>query len=118
MTYFKINDIDFSIYVNDLKVTKNHVYKSQTNAAGNTIVKYVNTKRVVNVGIIPLNAATMKSLQNAIASLTVNISFQNPDTMALETISCMIPTHAVEYYTIQGANNTKFKAFQLQFTEL
>ena len=118
MAYFKINDVDFSIYVNSLKVTKNHVYKSQTNAAGNTIVKYVNTKRVVNVGIIPLNATAMKNLQTAIASLTTNISFQNPDTGALETISCMLPSNAVEYYTIQGANNTKFKACQLQFTEL
>lgn len=118
MAYFKINDVDFSMYVNALKITKNHVYKSQTNAAGNTIVKYVNTKRIVNVGIIPLDATAMKNLQTAIANLTVTISFQNPDTKALETISCMIPTHAVEYYTIQGANNTSFKAFQLQFTEL
>lgn len=118
MTYFKIKDIDFSANVSELKVTKNHIYKSQANAAGNTIVKYVNTKRIINVGIIPLDAATMKKLQAAIADLTVSISFQNPNTGALETITCMIPTHAVEYYTIQGANNTKFKAFQLQFTEL
>ena len=118
MTYFKINDIDFSMYVNSLSITKNHIYKSQVNAAGNTIVKKVNVKRTVNVGIIPLSPAVMKSLQAAIANLTASVSFQNPDTGALETISCMIPTNSVDYYTIQGANNTKFKAFRLQFTEL
>ena len=117
MTYFKINDIDFSMYVNALKVTKSHIYKDQTNAAGNTIVKYVNTKRIINVGIIPLNDTAMMSLQNAISNLTVTVSFQNPDTKALETMSCMIPTNAVEYYSVR-AGNTSFKAFSLQFTEL
>lgn len=118
MAYFKINDVDFSTYVSQLKVTKNHVYKSQANAAGNTIVKYVNTKRVINVEIIPLDAVSMKNLQKSIESLTTSISFQNPDTMALETITCMIPTNAVEYYTIQSIDKTRFKACQLQFTEL
>ena len=118
MTYFKINDIDFSMYVNSLSVTKNHIYKSQVNAAGNTIVKKVNTKRVINVGIIPLNATVMKDLQAAIDNMTASISFQNPETAALETISCMIPTNSVDYYTIRGINNTTFKAFTLQFEEL
>lgn len=117
MEYFKINNIDFSMYVNSLKVTKSHIYKDQTNAAGNTIVKYINTKRVVNVGIIPLDAVTMRQLQTAINNLTVSISFLNPDTGTLETMSCMIPTNAVEYYTVR-AGKTSFKAFLLQFTEL
>lgn len=118
MTYFKINDIDFSMYVNSLSITKNHIYKSQVNAAGNTIVKKVNVKRIINVGIIPLDAAAMKNLQTAIDNMVASISFQNPETAALETISCMIPTNSVDYYTIRGINNTSFKAFSLQFTEL
>ena len=117
MEYFKINNVDFSKYVNSFEVTKNHIYKSQINAAGNTIVKQVNVKRILNVGIIPLDAATMIALQNAIDSLTASISFINPDTGTLETIKCMIPSQSVSYYTIR-AGKTQFKAFSLQFTEL
>ncbi len=117
MAYFKINDIDFSMYVSSLSVTKNHIYKSQVNAAGNTIVKKVNSKRVVNVGIIPVDSAAMISLQAAITNMTVSISFLNPETGVIETISCMIPTNSVDYYTVH-AGNAKFKAFSLQFSEL
>lgn len=117
MAYFKINNIDFSMYVNTLDITKNQIYKSQINAAGNTIVKYVNTKRIINVGIIPLDSVAMITLQNAIANLTASISFMNPDTGMLETVNCMIPTQSVSYYTIR-AGNTSFKAFTLQFSEL
>lgn len=117
MEYFKINDVDFSMYVNALNITKNHIYKSQINAAGNTIVKYVNSKRIINVGIIPLDSESMIALQAALESMTVSISFMNPETGALETANCMISTQSVDYYTIR-VGNTKFKAFTLQFTEL
>lgn len=118
MAYFKINNNDVSRCVNALSVTKNHLYKSQTNAKGDTIVKYKNTKRIFNVGIIPLSQAEMKTLQAAIDSMVVNISFLNPDTGALEeNVRCMIPTETVEYYTIR-AGNTSFKKFSLQFSEL
>lgn len=117
MEYFKINDVDFSMYVNSLTVTKNQIYKSQINAAGNTIVKHINTKRALVVGIIPLDAAAMKALQAALKKMTASISFMNPDTNAIETISCMIATQTVDYYTVR-AGNTSFKAFTLQFSEL
>ena len=117
MSYFKINGTDFSMYVNNLSITKNHIYKAQINAAGNTIVKYINTKRAINVGIIPLDSATMITLQNAIDNMTASISFLNPDTGELETVTCMIPTQSVDYYTVR-VGNTKFKAFTLQFEEL
>ena len=59
MAYFKIDDVDFSTYVNELKINKSSVYNSQTNAAGDTVVDYINAKREIEVGIIPLTSAAM-----------------------------------------------------------
>lgn len=118
MSYFKINNVDFSMYVNKLKVTKKVTYKSATNAAGNTTVKYVTTKRTIEVGIIPLDDAAMKALQAEISKFQVSISYRDPETGALvENIKCIIPDDAVEYYTIR-ADKVMFKAFSIKITEL
>lgn len=118
MAYFKINNTDYSMYVNELKIESKANYTAQTNAAGNTVVDYINTKRTINVGIIPLDAAVMKELQNAIAAFNVSITFLNPKTNELEEgVACIIPSNNVDYYTIQ-ANKTTFNAFKLKFIEL
>ena len=118
MAYFKINGNDFSTYVNKLKVAREHIYKGQTNAAGNLLVKYVNTKRIIEVGIIPLDDAAMRSLQSVINQFKVTVSFLEPETGALvENVACIIPQNSVEYYTVQ-AGNTSFKAFSLELKEL
>ena len=59
MAYFKINDIDFSDYVNELKINKSANYNVQTNAAGDSVVDYINKKRTIEVGIIPLYSDDM-----------------------------------------------------------
>lgn len=118
MEYFRIDNTDFSQYVNELKVQTDTNYNAQTNAAGNTVVDYINAKRVIEVGIIPLDSSVMVSLQNAIAPFNVAISYRNPSTGAfVEDVNCIIPTNAVEYYTIQ-ADKVKFKALKLKFIEL
>ena len=118
MEYFKINGVDYSMYVNKLKVAHEHIYKGQVNAAGNTLVKYVNTKRIVEVGIIPLDSATMIQLQEAINDFKVKISFLNPTTGVLEEgVDCIIPHNSVDYYTVR-AGNVSFKAVSLEFKEL
>lgn len=118
MAYFKIGENDFSAYVNSLKVAATATYTAQTNAAGNSVVDYINTKRTITVGIIPLNDADRMKLQQAIAAFSVSISFLNPNTNALEeNVSCIIPANDAEYYTIQ-ANKTLFNAATLTFTEL
>lgn len=117
MAYFKIGETDFSMYVNELKVIKTANYNAQTNANGDTVVDYINQKKQIEVGIIPLNDAVMVDLQAAINAFNVSISFRNPDTNLLETINCIIPENEVEYYTIQ-AGNVSYKAFTLTFTEL
>lgn len=116
MAYFKIGKTDFSNIVNELKVGNTSNYNSQTNAAGDTVVDYINTKRIIEVGIIPLDDTDMAKLQTAINDFNVMISFRNPRTNQLETTFCIIPESGVEYYTIQ-ANKVMYKAFKLKFIE-
>lgn len=118
MDYFIINDIDFSVCVNQLKINKEANYNAQTNAAGDTVVDYINSKRIFEVGIIPLNNRAMIDLMNVLEEFNVTITFLNPTTGELEeNVNCIIPSTNVEYYTIQ-VNNVMFKAFTLQFIEL
>lgn len=118
MAYFKINNTDFSTYVNKLQVGTEHFYKSMTNAAGNTLVKYVNSKRTFEVGIIPLDSTAMKNLLTEVDKFNVSISYRDPETNALvENVNCIIPNHLVEYYTIQ-VGKVSYKAFSLQIKEL
>ena len=118
MAYFKIGENDYSLYCNHLKVTKTASYRAQTNAAGNTVVDNANSKRIIEVGIIPLNDTVMKKLLTDVDNLEVYVSFRNPITNELaENVHCIIPTTAPEYYTIQ-VNKVMYKAFTLTFTEL
>lgn len=118
MAYFKINDIDFSSYVSIMKVGKKQHYKSMLTAAGNTLVKPINTKYVIEVGFIALTAEQMKALQPHIGKLRASISFLEPSTNQLKKISCMLTNNLVEYYTIQDDGLVLYKPFSLQFNEL
>lgn len=118
MSYFKMNGIDYSIYVSGLKVDNAANYTAQTNAAGDTVVDYINHKRTLEVSIIPLDGATMAELQAAVKAFNVSISFRNPETNALEEdVNCIIPSSGVEYYTIQ-ADKVLYNAFTLKIIEL
>jgi len=117
MAYLKINDTDFSMYVNSLKVDKTTNYNAQTNAAGNSVVDYINSKRTIEVGIIPLTNAAMVELQAVINNFNVTLGFRNPVTGVLESINCIIPDSGVEYYTIQS-NKVMYNAFTITFIEL
>ena len=114
-TYFKIGDTDFSTIVSSLKVSSVVNYNAQTNAAGNTIVDYINNKKVIEVGIIPLKDNELYPLLKAIEDFNVNITFRNPSTKTLTTINCIIPQNDVEYYTIQD-NTISYKTLTLTFT--
>lgn len=118
MAYFKINNVDYSMYVNSLEITTNTNYNAQTNAAGNTVVDYINQKRQIKVGIIPLDNSIMANLKTAIDNFNVNISFLNPNTKTLEeNIDVIIPSNEIKYYTIQ-VNKVSFEGLTLTFTEL
>lgn len=118
MTYFKIGDTDYSNCVNSLKIVKTANYNAQTNAVGNTVVDYINTKRTIEVGIIPLDSDKLSSLISSIGNLEATISFISPDTGALaENIKCILPSQNIEYYNIR-VGKIKTKAFTLKFQEL
>lgn len=118
MAYLKINNVDYSTCVNELVVTTNANYSAQTNAAGNTVADYINSKRSISIGIIPLDADKAKALLEAVNGFNCSVSFLNPLTDTIEeNVACIIPTNEVSYYTIQ-ADKVKLKAFKLTFNEL
>lgn len=114
--YLKIDGIDFSQYVNELKVNVKHNYNAQTNAAGNTVVDYINSKREIEVGFIPLNS--IKAARILELGYTASLSFLDPISNTLvENVRCIVPQKDAEYYTIQ-MENVMLKAFKLKFIEL
>lgn len=118
MSYFLINGNDYSMYCNGLKVKNSVNYNAQTNAAGDTVVDYINKKRTFEVGIIPLDSEVMTNLLNDINAFNVQLSFRNPNTNTIEAgVNCIIPASEIEYYTIQ-ADKVSYKAFTLNFIEL
>lgn len=118
MEYLKINNTDFSQYVNQLNVTKTVNYNSQTNAAGDTVVDYINTKRTIEVGFIPLDSEVMLRLQLVLDNFNVSLSYRNPKTNTIEeNVNCIVPEDTVEYYTIR-ADRVMYNAFTLTFIEL
>lgn len=118
MSYFKLNSIDFSHCVNQLAITETANYSAEVNAAGDTVIDLMNSKRAISVGIIPLSSAEMVELLGAIRSFSVNVSFRNPETEGIEEdVPCFLASYKVDYYTIQGSK-VRYKAFTLEFVEL
>lgn len=117
MAYFKLNGVDFSRYVNKLNVQTNHIYNARTNASGNTSVKLINSKKVITVGIIPLDAAVNADLVSILNTFKMKVEFLDPETNQLETANCIVPKNAMDYYTVQ-ADRVQVKAYTLTFEEL
>lgn len=117
MTYLKINGHDYSQYVNKLTVIKDHNYTSRITSSGYMKIKYVASKRTLEVGIIPLEQAAMKTLLADINGFEVSVEYLNPETNALETISeCIIASNTVDYYTIR-ADKVSYQAFTFKIQE-
>lgn len=118
MAYFKIDGVDFSHIVSELRVGRAANYTAQVNAAGNTVVDYINTKRTIEVGIIPLDDSAMAELLGAVDGFSVTLAYRDPITNVLEEgVACIVPEAEVDYYTIQGGK-VLYNAFTLEFTEL
>ncbi|MBR2492512.1 MAG: hypothetical protein IKB64_03465 [Paludibacteraceae bacterium] len=110
MAYFKINNNDYSQYVNKLIVDTTHKYTARENASGNLLVKHITKKKKLQVGIIPLDASSLTSLMEDLDSFECTVTYLEPKTNTLETINCIIPVHSIEYYSIR-AGNIMTKAF-------
>ena len=111
-----INNVDLSHCVSGLKVNVQSNYNSQTNAAGNTVVDYINQKRTIDVTFIPLSQIDMLRIQSALQAFSFKVTYLHPNEQ-LQEISCILPTGSIEYYTIQD-NKVMFKPFTLTFIEL
>jgi hypothetical protein len=107
------------MYVNKLLVDTKHKYTARENASGNLMVKYITKKHNVQVGIIPLDATALQRLEAELSggSFEKSITYLDPATNSLKTITCIIPIHTIEYYTVQ-AGNTMTKAFNFTCEEL
>ena len=119
MAYFKINDRDFSDLISGLKVGYETLVsdKSGRNAAGNTTIDVINRKIKVYTSLRHTTQEEMNNFLNAIRGYVVNVTFLNPETKALTTITAYTGTPEPEYYTIQPTH-TIYKPMQLNFIEL
>ena len=89
MAYLAVNGVDYSKYVNALKVDSEAKYNAQTNAAGNTVIDHINTKKIVEVGFIPMSDAECSSLFSDMQDIAVNLSFLDPKTAQMTEAVCL-----------------------------
>jgi hypothetical protein len=119
MAYLKINDTDFSGLISGLKIGYETLVSdgSGRNAAGNTVLDIINSKIKLYVTLRHTTDEEMNSFLAAIESNEVEVSFLNPKTNTLTTISAYTGTPEPEYYIIQ-ANRIIYKPLSLNFIEL
>lgn len=118
MEYFKINGHDYSPYVSQLTVDTQHVFNGGTKTNGQdwAVLKY--TRRVLTVGIIPLDEDTMAQLQADLNRFNVTVAYRDPATNAMrENVKCVIPNNAVSYYNLAGVGKM-YKGFLFTVKEL
>ena len=117
--YFKINGVDYSHLVSGLKVGYETLVSDNSgrNAAGDTVIDVINRKIKVYVTLRHTTADEMNGFLAAIRNYVINISFLNPETEGLTTITTYTSTPEPEYYTIQAAT-TIYKPLSINFIEL
>ena len=117
--YFKINNTDFSKLVSAMKIGFETLVSDDSgrNANGDTVIDVINTKAKVYITFRHMTEAEMKNLLAAINDYVVSVSFRNPKTNELSTITAYTGTPEPEYYTIQS-NLVIYKPMELNFIEL
>lgn len=116
--YFKINDVDFSYLVSGLKVGYETLVSENSgrNANGDTVIDVINEKIKVYVSLRHTTNAEMKAFLTAIGDYVVNVSFLDPMTEELTTITAYTGTPEPEYYSINS--KTIYKPMNINFIEL
>lgn len=116
--YFKINGADFSSLVSGMKIGYETLVSSDSgrNAAGDTVLDIINKKIKVYITLRHTTREEMTNFLAAINDYVVNVSFLDPTTNALTTISTYTGTPEPEYYTI--SNKTIYKPMSINFIEL
>lgn len=116
--YFKINNVDFSHMVSGLKVGYETLVSENSgrNANGDTVIDVINRKIKVYITFRHTTNSEMAQLLAAIDDYVVSVSFLNPQTNALSSITAYTGTPEPEYYTI--SDKTIYKPMSLNFIEL
>lgn len=116
MTFFRVNYNDLSPYVSELNISYKENFNSQTNAAGDTMVDWKSTKRIVEVKLIPMKMFYYSMFSDVIG-FENEIEYLDPKTQQLNVINAILPSNAVSFYTIQDRNQL-LNAVTLTFEEL
>lgn len=116
--YFKINNVDFSDYVSGMKIGYETLVSENSgrNANGDTVIDVINKKVKVYLTLRHTTNEEMNKFLAAIQDYVVSVSFLDPRTKALTTITAYTGTPEPEYYTI--SDKTIFKPLSLNFIEL
>lgn len=119
MTNFKINGTDFTHLVANMKVGYETLVSDESgrNAKGKMVIDVVSRKRKVYVTFRPMNGAEMESLLSAIADYVMEVTYLNPKTNALVTITAYTGTPEPDYYWTL-TNEKLFRPMDLNFIEL
>lgn len=117
--YFKINNTDFSSLVSGLKVGFETLVSDNSgrNAAGKTVIDIVARKAKVYVTLRHMTDTEMQSFMNAIKDYVVSVSYKDPHSGAMSTITAYTGTPEPEYFTIQS-NRVVYKPMTINFIEL
>jgi hypothetical protein len=117
--YFKINNIDFSNVVSSLKVGYETLVSDQSgrNANGDMTIDVLKTKRKVYVEFRHMTDKEMLPLLAAMNDYVVTVSYRDPKTNGLNSITGYTGTPEPDYYTIQP-NVVIYKPMNLNFIEL
>ena len=118
MSYLKIENQDFSHIVNSLKIGYETLVSDNSgrNANGDSVIDVVNKKIKVYVGLRHTTKAEMKEFLSIVRDFVVNVTFLDPETDTLKTITAYTGTPEPEYYTI--SDKTIYKPMTLNFIEL
>ena len=119
MDYFLINNVDFSHLVSGLKVGYETLVSDNSgrNAAGDTVIDVINRKIKVYLTLRHTTQDEMNDFLEAIRDYVVEVTFLNPETNALDTITTYTGTPEPEYYTIQS-HTIIYKPMSINFIQL
>ena len=119
MAFFKVGNTDFSYLVSSMKVGRETLVSENSgrNANGDTVIDVVNKKYKVYIGLRHTTDQEMQEFLAAIEDYVVNVTFLNPITNALTTITAYTGTPEPEYFTIQGGK-VFCKPMEINFIEL
>lgn len=117
MAIFKIGSKDFSGLVTGLKVGYETLVSDNSgrNAAGDTVLDVINTKRKIYVTLRHTTFVEMQEFLAAVEPFQVTVTYLDPKTNALKTANTYIGTPEPEYYNV---SHTLYKPMSLNFIEL